>query len=482
MEQEPKNRKKLLIENLLVYGLGGVISKAIPLVMVPIITRLMPSSFYYGMDDLTNTIISLFTSIAVMGMYDALFRLFFDKEDQDYRKSLCSSAFVFTMIMAGFVSGIMVLLREPISQLFYSDPSYGNLVMLAAIGVFVGATNSIMVAPTRMKNQKAAFLITNALVSCVSYGISIPLLLNGYYLIALPIAGILASVLGELAYYFMNRSYFSFKNVNWRYIKSMVAIGLPLLPNFLFYWVFNSSDKVMITNMLGANEEGLYAIASKFGQASQLIYTAFAGGWQYFAFSVMRDKDNKTVISKVFEILALVSLMATLAVTCCCKWLIQWLFESEYWPAYICVPYLFLSPLLLMLFQVGSNQLLTIKHTLENFIALAVGAGANIGLNYLLIPLMGMEGASLATFIGYFLSILIILVIVYLKKLMFVRLKTIVFFILFLLVFIAMRLNSLSWYWMNIPLTFLFCLLVFLFYYKDYKKYLPHRRLGKKEN
>jgi len=35
------SRAKLFIENFLVYGLVGVISKAIPLVMLPIITRVL---------------------------------------------------------------------------------------------------------------------------------------------------------------------------------------------------------------------------------------------------------------------------------------------------------------------------------------------------------------------------------------------------------------------------------------------------------
>ena len=48
----------------------------------------------------------------------------------------------------------------------------------------------------------------------------------------------------------------------------------------------------MITNMLGIDAAGLYAVGSKLGMASQLIYMAFAGGWQYFAFSTMKEKDQ----------------------------------------------------------------------------------------------------------------------------------------------------------------------------------------------
>jgi O-antigen/teichoic acid export membrane protein len=470
------NRKKLFITNFLVYGFGGIISKIIPLIMVPIVTMIMPSSFYYGMDDLTNTIISFFSALAVMGMYDAMFRLFFEKKDDDYQKTVCSSAFVFTMITSTVVFALMLIFQKPISQLFYSDSSYGNLVMIAAISVLIGATNSIVSAPTRMQNKKGTFLIMNTIIPIVSYSISIPMLLNGYYLIALPIAGMITSILGEITFGILNHKFFSFKKVNWGYVWSMVKIAVPLMPNFIFYWVFSSSDKVMISNLIGQSQEGIYAVASKFGQISQLIYTAFAGGWQFFAFSIMKDRDNTKVISTVFEMLLLVSLGTTILGTSFCKWGVELLFSEEYWSCYICIPYLYLSPLLLMLYQIGSNQLLVIKKTWPNILFLGVGAGLNIGLNFWLIPLIGIEGASIATFVGYFLSILLMVVALKIKNLMYIRWKTFVAIGLFCVCFAVMRLNALSSYVINIPVAVIYCLIIFLMYFNDYKGYLKSLR------
>lgn len=80
------NKFKLFIENFLVYGLGGIISKVIPLIMVPIVTRLMPNTTYFGISDLSNTVVSFGSAIAIMGMYDAMYRMFFEKEKDDYKK------------------------------------------------------------------------------------------------------------------------------------------------------------------------------------------------------------------------------------------------------------------------------------------------------------------------------------------------------------------------------------------------------------
>lgn len=80
------NKFKLFIENFLVYGLGGIMSKIIPLIMVPIVTRLMPTTDYFGLSDLSNTVVQFASSIAVMGMYDAMYRMFFEKDEVEYKK------------------------------------------------------------------------------------------------------------------------------------------------------------------------------------------------------------------------------------------------------------------------------------------------------------------------------------------------------------------------------------------------------------
>lgn len=463
------SRAKLFIENFLVYGFGGVISKVIPLIMVPIITRLFPNSFYYGLSDLSTTIVSLFSALAVMGMYDAMYRMFFEKDDEQYKKDICSSAFFFTIITSTVVTLIMIALQTPISQLFYSDKQYGNLVMLSAASVLIGGTNSIISAPTRMQNKRGVYLVTNTLSPIISYSIAIPLILNGHYLIALPLANLISAFTLEIAFGVMNHKWFSFKRINWKYIQSMLKIALPLLPNFIIYWIFNSSDRVMISNILGADQEGVYAVGAKIGHISQLIYTAFAGGWQYFAFSVMKNKDNTQVVSKVFEILALASFTTTLLGTSICKWGTELLFEEEYWGAYLTIPYLYLAPLFLMLFQIGTNQFLVIKKTWPNLIILSAGAILNIVLNFVLIPKIGIEGASIATLVGYILSITLCVIVLLKMKLLVMPWRLLVAIGLFAALFVVMRLNAFSVYYVNIPLAIVYIAVLVILYWKDIK-------------
>ena len=64
-----------------------------------------------------------------------------------------------------------------------------------------------------------------------------------------------------------------------------------------------------------------------------------------------------------------------------------------------------------MLFQVAANQLLVLKKTWPSLFMLVGGAAFNIALNLVLIPVLGIEGAAVATLAGYLLTNAIALIV-----------------------------------------------------------------------
>lgn len=444
------NKFNLFIKNFLVYGLGGIIVKIIPLIMVPIVTRLMPSSEYYGLNDLSTTIVSFASALAIMGMYDGMYRMFFEKEDADYKKDICSTTLIFVLISSAIVFFIMILLKDVITQLFFKDEKYAYLVYISAIATFVGAGNGIISAPTRMENKTNIFLVTNTISPVISYAISIPLLLNGYYIIALPIANLISVLVLEIAFGIINRKWFSLKRFNVKYLKQILAIAIPLLPNFLVYWVFNSSDKLMITNIISLGAAGIYSVGAKLGNVSQLIYTAFAGGWQYFAFSTMKEKDQVKSNSSVFEYLGVISFACSMFVFALAKPIYELLFVGEYVEGFIVAPYLFLAPLLQMLFQIAANQFIVVRKTWPNFLILSSGAIINVVINVFLIPVLGIEGAAIATLLGYAISDIICVLVLCKMRLMIISTKFVVTSILMLCFILIWRLLIIDIIWASV--------------------------------
>lgn len=456
---------KLFVENMLIYGLGGIISKIIPLIMVPIVTRIMPDKSYYGISDMSYVIISFATAFAVMGMYDAMYRMFFEKEDEDYKKSICSTALVFTLGTSLVVFLLMLLLKEYIAAFFLKDRGLANLIYIVAIATLVGGTNSIVSAPTRMQNKRKVFLIANAVSPILSYSISIPLLLKGYYVIALPLAALISSLALEISFFVLNREWFSIKKVDFSLLKPLLFIAIPLFPNFLVYWLFDSCDKVMITRLIDIGSSGVYSVGAKLGQASQLIYTAFAGGWQFFAFSTMKEDNQVKSNSLVFEYLGIISYVAGMFVFVFAYPIYDLLFTEEYVSGYIVAPYLFMAPLMQMLFQVAANQFIVIKKTWPNVLILGVGAVANIIINFILIPILGIEGAAIATLMGYVISDIICVIVLINMKLMVVSGRFVASTLIMVGFVLLWRLFTQELIWLNL-LVILAVMIVYALLYK----------------
>ena len=87
------NRAKLFIENFIAYGAINALDKIVPLVMLPIVTRLLTDSADYGRFEMFNTIVGFGSAFAILGIYDAMFREYFEKDDEEY-KSLVTSTFL----------------------------------------------------------------------------------------------------------------------------------------------------------------------------------------------------------------------------------------------------------------------------------------------------------------------------------------------------------------------------------------------------
>ena len=284
----------------------------------------------------------------------------------------------------------------------------------------------------------------------------------------------------EITFGILNRQWFKAKMFDKKILKQLLLIAIPLLPNFLIYWVFNSCDKLMITNMMGIGAAGIYSVGSKLGNASQLIYTAFAGGWQFFAFSTMKEDNQVESNSKIFEYLGIISFIVT-AFMCACSFdIFKLLFKTDYLSGYIVAPYLFLAPLLQMLFQVAANQFLVVKKTWPNFFILASGAVLNIIINYFLIPILGIEGASIATLIGYVTSDIICVIVLCRMKLMIISKNFILASLIMTMFFVLWRICFSDLLVVGMVAALLFSVVIVYIYKVDLMKFFEIIKYGKK--
>lgn len=398
-------RLKLLLENFLFYGGLTALTKAFPLIMLPIITRLLPNASSYGIADMFNIISSFGVQIAILGIYDAMFREFFEyKEDENYKKKVTSTAFVIVTISSIILGLSICIFSEQISKILYDTSKYSYLVIISGFLIIFNSIQVIVQAPTRMNNQRKIFFWTGLGMPVINYILLILFIKKGFTFEAIIYSTVGSNVVFLIIFIILNYKNFSIKLFEKKIAKELLKIGIPLVPSFLVYWIFTSTDRIIISKFLGMNELGIYSVGVRVASVSQLIYTAFAGGWQYFAFSTMKDKDQVEMTSRIFLYLGIISYVVYVISLPFIKPVFNIMFRGEYQKGFIVFPYLFISPLILMLYQTISNQFLVIKKSIYSPLVLSLGAVVNLVLSYLLVPRIGIIGASVGTMLGYLVS------------------------------------------------------------------------------
>ncbi len=177
-----KNRRKLFFENILIYGLGSAMNMIIPFIMLPIISRLLPSSEYYGINDTVIIIISFGSSVAMLGMYDAMYRFYFDKDDLVYHKKVCSSTLSIVGLSGFIVMTIIIILRNQLSNLIFSDYTYSSLIIICGFNIFLNVCNTILAAPTRIRNQRLRYIIIQTVAPIISYTVAVFFIIEGEFI------------------------------------------------------------------------------------------------------------------------------------------------------------------------------------------------------------------------------------------------------------------------------------------------------------
>ena len=120
-----------------------------------------------------------------------------------------------------------------------------------------------------------------------------------------------------------------------------------------------------------------------------------------------------------------------------------------------------------MLFQVIGNQFLVVKKTWPSMIILTFGALVNIVLNFWLIPTLGIEGASIATLIGYSTAVIVCSIVLIKFKLMVISVKFITCTLLIITYFLVWRLLLLDNFVLSLITATLYMLIVCYFYRGD---------------
>ncbi len=194
-------------------------------------------------------------------------------------------------------------------------------------------------------------------------------------------------------------------DVEW--IKRLARAGAPLALSSIAIAIYSRIDQVMIGNLLDATQGGVYAAAVKISEIwyfipSILVTTTLPAIMNALQTQTLNEAQFK--IQKLFDLLAILAYSLALPTMFLSEWIVLSLYGTGYSDsASVLTIYIWCA---LFVFLGGARQIWLIANNLQMFALYATVAGAlaNIALNFVFIPHMGIKGAAYATLISMAIS------------------------------------------------------------------------------
>ena len=183
--------------------------------------------------------------------------------------------------------------------------------------------------------------------------------------------------------------------------KAMAAYSVVLIPNTFMWWIMNSSDRVMVTSIIGVAANGIYAVSYKLPSLVSTLTGIFNQAWSYSAIREDGAEDENEYNNMVFNRLISIVMLLSIALLTIVKPFLRLYVGMDYYSAWEYTPFLIIGSAYLTLATFMATSYTVHKDSFGYLFSATFGAALNIVLNFLLIPIIHVYGAAFATCISY---------------------------------------------------------------------------------
>ena len=393
------SRIKDLAKNTLIITIGRISTQFITFLLLPLYTALLTTE-EYGTVDLITTLVQLFIPIVSLMIDQGVFRYLLSSENENTKKEVISNAF-FLLLGLNFVFIIIYLLLLPLITVKYKIWILLILVITAFSNLFLQISRGLKKTFDYALGSFICSLITITLnVLCIAF-------------IKMSAVGmLLATFIGNVVcciYLFFKleiNKYLSLSSVNKKTLLNELKYSIPLIPNQLSLWVMNSSDRLIVSFILGTAANGILAVSHKFPAIFMTFFNIFQLAWHETGTVHFFDKDRDDFFSKTIEEIMLLFSTLCMCIIIVLPIVFNLFVNSSYNEAYYNIPiYLIASLLNVMVGLLGVVYVAT-KKTFEIAKTTIIAELINIIVNIILIKYIGLYAASISTFMGYFITMI----------------------------------------------------------------------------
>ncbi len=188
--------------------------------------------------------------------------------------------------------------------------------------------------------------------------------------------------------------------------KNLLKDSWPLILSGLVVTIYMRIDQVMIKEMLGAKEVGIYSAAVRLSEVWYFIPTVIVSSISPALISAKKQSEEifHQRLHNSYKLLVILALMIAIPMTFLSSNLIDFLYGEDYKKSGEVLAILIWAGIPVFLGVISSQPLLLENLQRFSFYRTLIGCGSNILLNIILIPLFGIVGAAIATIISYLIA------------------------------------------------------------------------------
>lgn len=389
-----------------IYTVTNAINSGIPFLMLPILTRyLTPRD--YGIVAMFQVLIGIVAAFTGLGVQSAVTRQYFEKESLDFPNYI-TNCFHILCASALIIGLLLWLCSAKITQFTKFPGAYLWTVLAVSAGLFIVQMVLILwqvqVRPLAYGTFQILLTITNVGLSVwfiVGFGMAWQGRIQGQTM-----AFVIFAVLGCVILW---KNGWLKWGYNGNYIRHALRFGVHLIPHTLGGIAISMTDRLLITNMIGVADTGIYVVGAQVGMIIGLLQDSFNRAWVPWLFGQLK-KDNLDVKLKIVKITYaynVLILVSALLLAIIAPWFLSFYVgkdfgESSKYVIWIALGYAFGG-----MYKMVTNYIFYVQKTHILALATFFTATVNILISYILIRFNGAVGAAQGTMCAYFLSFIL---------------------------------------------------------------------------
>ena len=389
---------KKFVSDFFVFMIGSFGTRALSFLMVPFYTGILSTS-EYGTVDIINSTCSLLLPIVSLGLMDAIFRYSMSK-DTDSGQVLSVGIFICIIMQ------IAVFFISCVVNIFLKWEYMNWMIIQLFTSIYYYMFSNYLKAKQKVKKYVVLGLIQTFIMLALNI-----LFLAKYKLgiVGYNLAIIVSYIVPTIIIVFNEKILKNLKfQRNSLLIKEMLRYSVPLIFSTLAWWIVSSSDRYMILFFYDDSQVGIYSVASKIPLIMQAVISIMQTVWQISVTNIYETneaevKQTMETFSKMFRS---VGFICGSLLILSCKFIMQLIAKNDFYEGWIYAPFLILS--VVFPFSTGMIAVLysTYKKNKGVMISVLLGAFINIVMNAILLPFIGVLGATISTAIcRFFISI-----------------------------------------------------------------------------